>query len=96
MNIREQAKKDYEEFLTIMESMEDRSLNNIMKQFNVLDKGFFCFVSYKSIELSMIYKDDYLEFYRLVYIVNNSHNLIGTFEVSDKSFTVHKINKFIS
>lgn len=96
MNIKEQAKKDYKEFLTIIDNMEDRTLNNIKKQFNVLDKGFFCFVNYNCIELSMIYKDDYVEFYKLVYIVDDNHNFVDTFEVSNKSFTVYKINKFIS
>lgn len=87
MNIKEQAKRDYKEFLSIIES-EDITIENIKRNFKVLDKGFFYFISYKSIEVSAIIKDEHLEFYRTVYIIGE--NYISTFEDEDRKYLILK------
>ena len=86
MNIKEQAKKDYKEFLTIIEGMEDITIENLKKNFKVLDKGFFYFISYKSIQVSTIIKDGYLDFYRTVYLIGD--NYISTFEDEDRKYLI--------
>ncbi|MFQ9974116.1 hypothetical protein [Coprobacillus cateniformis] len=86
MNINEQGKKDYKEFLEIVEKMNDKSLKSIKERFNVDDKTFYCFINYKSIDVCAYYKDGLLIFDKTIFIIDK--NRIDYFQGYEKSYKI--------
>lgn len=86
MNINEQGKKDYKEFLEIVEKMNDKSLKSMKKRFNVDDKVFYCFINYKSIDVCACYKDRLLIFNKTVFIIDK--NKVDSFQGYEKSYNI--------